>query len=47
MLLAILLIAVGIWAMYGFWKACIVTGCLIIAVHILRAVFRRIPIRRK
>lgn len=47
MLLAILLITAGVWAMYGFWQACFVLGCLIAAVHVLRAVFRRIPVRRK
>lgn len=47
MLVAILLIAAGVWAMYGFWSACLVLGCLIAAIHVLQAIFRRIPVQRK
>ena len=47
MLVAILLITAGVWALYGFWLACLVLGCLMVAIHIMQAIFRRIPIQRK
>lgn len=47
MLVAILLITAGVWALYGFWSAVLVFGCLLASVQVLQSIFRRIPVRRK